>query len=465
MKILLIVPKEVITDGTEMFPSGAMLLIGTMVKNKGHEVKILHMTADNLTIEDLTYQVKEFAPEIVGITVNTYQVRSAKEISKAIKDVSKNIMIVMGGPHLSAMQMESTNVFPHSDVIVFGEGENTFLEIVEGRDFRDIRGINYIGGRNPARSPALDLDYIPLPDLDLVGPISKYTGVHFKKSSPSMFMMGSRGCPFRCVYCNTSVWGNKVRSRKPEHIIEEIKYLHKQHGIREIYFQDDTFNLNRSWAEEIFNLIIKNKLNKDIYYKTPFRANKKLVDLELLSLAKEANFWCLFYGVENGDQGMLDNMEKGLKIDEIKRAFDLTHKVGIKTVASFMIGNIGETKETVNKSIQLMKRIKPYYSGFGIAIPFPGTAFREELIKKNHLRDVSYDDYSSKICVIRTDELSSKEIENLNIKANLLATIYSPGKWISFIERVLKHPVQFSTYLIKRLLNSKNIISNLNRLS
>jgi radical SAM superfamily enzyme YgiQ (UPF0313 family) len=371
MKILLIVPKEVITDGTEMFPSGAMLLIGTMVKNKGHEVKISHMTADNLTIEDLTYQVKEFAPEIVGITVNTYQVRSAKEISKAIKDVSKNIMIVMGGPHLSALQMESTNVFPHSDVIVFGEGENTFLEIVEGRDLRDIRGISYIGGRNPARSPALDLDYIPLPDLDLVGPISKYTGVHFKKSSPSMFIMGSRGCPFRCVYCNTSVWGNKVRSRKPEHIIEEIKYLHKQHGIREIYFQDDTFNLNRSWAEEVFNLIIKNKLNKDIYYKTPFRANKKLVDLELLSLAKEANFWCLFYGVENGDQGMLDNMEKGLKIDEIKRAFDLTHKVGIKTVASFMIGNIGETKETVNKSIQLMKRIKPYYSGFGIAIPFP----------------------------------------------------------------------------------------------
>ena len=90
---------------------------------------------------------------------------------------------------------------------------------------------------------------------------------------------------------------------------------------------------------------------------------------------------------------------------------------------------------------------------------------REELIKRNHLRDVSYDDYSSKICVIRTDELSSKEIENLNIKANLLAIIYSPGKWMSFIERVLKHPLQFTAFLFKQLLNSKNIISKLNRLS
>lgn len=450
MKVLLVVPEENIPTRTEMYPSGALILIGTMLKNKGHKVKILHMTADGLTINDLTSKAKEFSPDIVGITCNTYQVRSVKEISKAIKGISRNIPVVIGGPHPSGIMMETFKDFPDVDIAVYGEGENTFMEIVEGYDLKTIQGICLPEGQNPPRTPAPHLDYLPLPDLDLVGPITKFTGSQYKVSEPSMHIMGSRGCPFQCTYCNTSVWGKKVRARRPELLVEEVKYLHEKYGIRDIYFQDDTFNLNRSWAEEIFSLIIKNGLNKGIFYKTPFRVNRKLVDMELLSMAKEANFWCLYYGVESGDQGMLDRMMKGISVEEVVRAFDLTHKAGIKTVASFMIGNLGETEETVKKSIRLMKRIKPYYAGFGIAIPFPGTALREELKSKGHLADVPYDKYSPKVCVIRTDDLTSEDLIRFSFKANVATTIYCAGNRKDFLRKVLKNPVGFITDRFKR---------------
>lgn len=452
MKVLLVVPEENIPAQAEMYPSGAMLLIGTMLKNKGHKVKVLHMTADKMTIDDISSTVKLFSPDIVGITTNTYQVRSAKEISKAVKNVSRSITVVIGGPHPSALTTKALDYFSDVDIVVCGEGENTFLEIVEGHDIKTIQGICHSGGQNLPRVAAPDLDYLPLPDLDLVGPISKFTGVAFKKSDPSMHIMGSRGCPFQCVYCNTSIWGKSVRMRKPELLVEEVKYLYKKYGIRDIYFQDDTFNLKRSWTEEVFSLIIKNNLNKDIFYKTPFRVNKNLVDTELLTMAKAANFWCIFYGVENGDQGMLDRMKKGETIEEIIRAFDLTNKVGIKTVASFMIGNSGETRETVKSSLRLMKRIKPYYCGFGIAIPFPGTVFREELIKSGHLLDVPYDVYSSKICTIRTDELTTKEIERLSVLTNFAATIYCPGNRNAFIKQIIKNPIKYVKGRVRQLL-------------
>jgi radical SAM superfamily enzyme YgiQ (UPF0313 family) len=395
MRILLINPSQL--HGEEIYPSGALILMGTMLKRAGHQVWIIHP-------DQLYYTLLIFRPDYVCLTINTYQIASAIRILKFVKSQDKEITTVVGGPHPSACEVGYKN----TDIVIQGEGENTLLEIVN----QGITSGKYHGKKD-------DLDNLPLPDLSLVQ-WWRYTGL----SRDSMYIMCSRGCPFKCTYCNKSVFGNTVRYRKPHKILEEVRHL-QNYGIREIFFQDDTFNLNRIWVEEIFKGIISEKTG--LRFKMPFRVDRKLIDLDLLKLAKRAGVTEIFYGVESGNQEMLNTMKKGTRIADIERAFRLTRKAGIKTTASFMIGNVGETQETVKDSINLMKKIKPTYASFGMAIPFPGTVFREELEKRGHLK---YECYSSKSCVVRSDTLDYCDIRKLHTKANLWAALFCPGtRW------------------------------------
>lgn len=451
--ILLINPLENKPGQYEMYPSGALVLIGTMLYNLGHNVKIIHMLADKVGSVKLKNIISTFKPDIAGITMNTFQTKSAKEISKIIKEVNKNILVVVGGPHPSALKLKIFEDFPYVDVVVVGEGEHTFLEIVEGKDLREIKGIGYNNKMNELRPLAKNLDYIPLPNLDLVDfNKNKFVGAEPVGAQPTMYIMASRGCPFHCTFCNKSVWGNTARFRKPELVIEEIKWLHEKYGVKEIFFQDDTFNLNRKWAEKMFSLIIENNLNKDIIYKTPFRANEELVDKELLQLAKKAGFWLIFYGVESGNQEMLNRMRKGLTIREIKRAFELAHSVGLKTIGSFIIGLPGENERTIEDTYNLWKELRPYVAGYSCAIPFPDTEFEKIVKEKKHLLVTNYDEYSLGVVVVRTDDLTKEDLEywhkeisnrinvaSINMK-RLMSLMLNPRNLLRKIVECVKSP-------------------------
>jgi len=414
--ILLVSPLENTGPNRNLsYPSGALILIGTMLYNKGYNVKIVHLATDTRDINEFKSIVSSFKPDIVGITVNTFQTKSAKDVSKAIKEIDKNIIVVVGGPHPSSLKHNIFKEFQYIDISVIGEGENTFIEIVEGKDLSEIKGICYNDKLNEPRKEEDNLDYIPLPNLDLID-INKFIGADPVGAYPSMYIMASRGCPYQCIFCNKSVWGRKIRFRKPELVINEIEWLHEKYGVREIFFLDDNFNLNRKWAETIMNMIIEKNLNKKIVYKTSFRVNEQLVDEDLLKLAKAAGFWLIFFGVESGSQKMLDNMKKGFTVNEVKRAFKLAHKVGLKTLGSFIIGLPGETYDTVKESIKLWKEIHPYVTGCSPAIPFPETEFAKIAASKGHLISTNYDEYTVNKFLVRTDELTVDEIRNLCIK-------------------------------------------------
>jgi anaerobic magnesium-protoporphyrin IX monomethyl ester cyclase len=417
MKILLVCPQGNIPNSIEGYPSGALLLLGSMLKAKGHKVSIVQMINDRVDILGIEERVREFKPDIVGITMNTYQTKSARQISQAVKKISRQIMVVTGGPHPSALKLNTFRDFPDIDVVVYGEGEETFNEIVDGKSLSEVNGICYGETINPPRHFIQDFDYIPLPNLDLIGGkegLKRYHGPYPRGPMPSMFIMASRGCFGKCKFCNTPIfWGSRVRTRKPEAIVNEIDWLHRNYGVREIYFQDDTFNANKKWAETVLNLIIERGLNREVSYRLCFRVNEPLITYELLKLAKRANVWMIFYGTENGNQEMLKSMGKNIKIAEIERAFRMTHEVGIKTITSFLIGNIGETKKTVYDSIALAKRLKPYVAGFSIAIPFPDTALRVEMKINGHLLEENYDLYGADQCVTRTIELTSQQMIKL----------------------------------------------------
>ena len=415
MKILLVCPQENMPQSVEVYPSGALLLLGSMLHERGHEVSVVQMITDRIDETGIERRVRDWKPDIVGITMNTFQTRSAREVSRAVKRVSRRILVVAGGPHPSALKLETLRIFPDIDVVVLGEGEETFMDIVEGVSLSTIPGICFDGTMTPPRPFVKTFDHVPLTNLDLVGGregIKRYRGAYPCLPVPSMFIMGSRGCFGRCKFCNTPVfWGPKVRTREPDAILKEIESLHRAYGIKDIFFTDDTSNANKPRLETILNLIIERGLNRDISYRCSLRVNEKLVTPELLRLAKRANVWEIFYGTESGNQAMLSSMGKNVSIGEIERAFRLTREAGIKCVTNFLIGNPGETWETMNDSLRLALRLKPWAVGFTIVIPFPRTALREELQEQGMLIEENYDMYTPERCLMRIAGLTHEDIQ------------------------------------------------------
>jgi radical SAM superfamily enzyme YgiQ (UPF0313 family) len=425
-KILLVNPSYNFPVKREMYPSGALLLLGTMAKQRGHEVKVVHMVADNLSTGQVVVLARNFMADVIGITVNTFQVAAVKNLLSKLRWWSVKSRIVIGGAHPTSIGMDEARIaFPEADDIICGEGEHKFMAILEGK---------------PAEEPQ-DLEYIVPPDLSLVN-LSKFTGAYPLGRTPAMFTMASRGCPNQCSFCNRSIFGNKVRYRSPENVLWELRHYAKS-GIKEVFIQDDTFNLNHAWYQEILQRIIAEGLNKKMLFRAPFRADEKLVDEKILKLAKEAGFWLLFYGVESGNQGMLNRMHKHLSLGEIERAVRLTKEAGIKVETSFIVGLPGETLRTINDTADFYEELSPFWSGCGVAIPFPSTEVSKEVHEQ--VKYIPYDEYRPGRVYFRTDELSSdviarnhSQLEQMMFMDKLLGMATHP----SILLRTIKEKVR-----------------------
>ena len=376
MRILLIQPESNWGKRIPETPSRALLILGTLAKQKGHEVKIVH--AD---LEEIDWNWK---PDIVGITVNTFQVKSARQVAGLARN--RGAKIIVGGPHACVWDGEA-------DKVVIGEGENAFLEFIGEQPF------------------IKTIDDIPIPDYSLVD-LDQFCGISPVGATPASAIMASRGCPYSCTYCNTPVfWGKKVRYRKPQYVVDEVELLHKQYGINEIFFQDDTFNLNHKWAFAIFNGIIERGLNKEMLFKLDFRVNEKLITKELLDLAYKAGVWNIFYGIESGSQMMLDRMKKGITVAEIKRAISMTHEAKIQSQCSFIMGLPGESMATLQETTELIKEINPTKYGWTHACPFPNTELDREVTARGHKKIIDYAEYGYGKVMVRTDVLDYNELE------------------------------------------------------
>lgn len=406
MRILLVSPKYNHPRGFEEYPSGALVSLGTIARRLGHEVRCLHLEMG----DDLMRELFAFAPDIVGITATTVQVKSAKEVAQQAKWwsewASRKVTVIAGGAHLSAVGREFFISCPGVDAICLGEGETAWTDILEGKPLGETTNIfTREGGSNGYMASNLD-EISNLPDLALFD-LGQFCGAIPLGPKPSFFIMGSRGCPFECIFCQNA-WGKKVRYRSPERVMTEIKYL-KAQGIKEIFFQDDNFNLNHDWAKEILSGIIACGLN-DIAYRLVFRCNEELVSSELLHLAREAGVWIIFYGVESLSQRMPDSMKKGLSVAEIERAVRLTKETGIRVQASFIIGLPGESRQTVRETVEALKKLSPDVYGYIPALPLPGTELRRLVKDQGHLVAEDYEDYMLGQIVLDTDDLSTDDI-------------------------------------------------------
>jgi radical SAM superfamily enzyme YgiQ (UPF0313 family) len=264
------------------------------------------------------------------------------------------------------------------DYVCRGEGEYTMLEILEGRDLSQIKGLTYRDKskriiNNEERLFIEDLDALPFPERKgfLVGDGYIDTGA----------VITSRGCPFRCAYCaSPKIWKRKVRYRSIGNVLDELEYMVKEHNVSLIRFQDDTFTLNKARSCAILEGMMSRRLNAQWVCDT--RVDR--LDKEMLSVMKKSGCARLKIGVESGSDQILKRIKKGITIEQIKRAVSLIKNEGISLTAYFMIGFPGETDEDVKKTIRLAEEINADYNSLSVVAPYYGTQIYHDLAASGH---------------------------------------------------------------------------------
>lgn len=375
MRIILLNPPFPHYASTQ--PPLGLAYLAAVSKMKGIEVKIIDADAEKLSLEEIVERVCDSKPDILGVTVTTPVFDISVKILREIKRIS-SIPVVVGGPHPSVLPEETlrTGVV---DVVCKGEGEETLIELFdyfEGKkSLREIPAIHFLDNgqffSTPPRPFIRDLDQLSFPDWNGF-PLDRYFSPA-RKMNFSLPIMTSRGCPARCYFCYKGVFGYQYRFRSPENVVMEIEYLKNRYNIQEFSIIDDSFSLLNKRAEEICRLIIDRGLNLPWSLTNGVRVSP--ISEKLLILMKKAGCYRVFFGAETGNPEILKSINKGITLDQIKKAVTLTKKVGIEVGLFFMIGNLGEDEKKINQTIRFALELDPDLVQFTIATPYPGTVF------------------------------------------------------------------------------------------
>lgn len=417
MKVALVAP---MWNTENPYPPLGLAYIGAVLERDGHIVKIFDLTLDrNRSLEDKSNEIVDFSPDIVGMSAMSHNYSNAIQVAQYVKTAT-GASIVFGGPHPTIIPEEVLrNEF--IDFVVIGEGEYTFQQICQNfstKKFQEIEGLCYKENGNiiiqPKNNFVEDLDKVPFPARHLLE-LDSYT-LSDDYGNSMATIISSRGCPYRCTYCYKGLFGKTYRQRSPQNIIGEIKCCMK-YGYKSFYFVDDLFTLNLKRVEELTDSIKKERLN--IRWQCLARVNN--ATLEMFKLMKEAGCYKVHFGIESGDQNILNNVKKGITLDQVRNAVKNCKDSGMRTKGYFMIGMPGDTKETMDNTLNFAKELKLDEVMISITTPFPGTELWETVDKSKikSLSDAFY--YSCDSDSVRIfynlSNVSDDEIKNIAKKA------------------------------------------------
>ncbi|MBI1979149.1 MAG: cobalamin B12-binding domain-containing protein, partial [Elusimicrobia bacterium] len=313
MKILLIFPPLVLEhryahnvgDSGGNLPPLGLLYMAAILEREGHEVQIVDSPVENLDLNQVIERVAQFNPQFVGIAALTSLAEKTQSLCKEIRKRFPGMKIFVGGPHptvLPEQVLEQTG----ADVVIREEGEVVIADVIKNFERYSEKKIVPAGKMK-------NLDDLPLPARHLID-LKKYTALpnNYKRTPHSIHVVASRGCPYPCTFCFDANSG--YRQRSVPHVIAELKHLKETYQAVEIAFWDDTFTVNRSWVMEFCDAMIREQMN--LTWGCYSRLN--LVDEELLSKMKKAGCWTMFFGIESGNQELLDNIKKKMTVEQMK---------------------------------------------------------------------------------------------------------------------------------------------------
>lgn len=400
MKLLLIDPKPTLDVYSSSLvsapscPSLTLAMLAGTARAAGHEVDILDLRLEADPAGALDRTLDRLQPEVVGLGAYTMTFSAVRRIAAAVRQKLPDVLLLTGGVHPNVMP-DQTLAETAFDAVVLGEGELTLTEILAGRPLAEVAGLVYREGesyrRTEPRELIKSLDELCDPAYDLFT-LNRYaTEQSLWKSRRIAMSESSRGCPFRCSFCvSRSVFGNRWRAKSPDRVIDEIQRL-LGWGFQEIHFQDDGFTTDLPRAKEICRKIIDlpQKLLWELY--NGIRIDR--VDEEFLALAKRAGCYRIRFGVESGDQQVLDGVGKGLKLAQIKEVFALVRRQGIETIALFILGLPDDTAESMARTASFACELKSDFMRAAILVPYPGSPIFEQWDAEGRILSHDWDDY------------------------------------------------------------------------
>jgi radical SAM superfamily enzyme YgiQ (UPF0313 family) len=406
MKVAIIAPPYPLAEAPAP-PLGASY-VAAAFEAAGAEVVIFDYNVSQYTPDKLRKMLSSYKPDVVGATSVTMNFKMAAEIVTTAKKHDPSIITMMGGPHVSFDAAGALQNYPEIDMIVIGEGEETIKalmavemeadrwEKVEGIAFRRDDGIVF----TKPRKLIADLDTLPLPARHLL-PLSRYQALGFPIS-----IITSRGCPYPCIFCQgRRMVGKKVRYRSPALVADEIEHI-LFYGMTRINVADDLFTANKERARKVCEEIQRRKLK----FAWSAFARVNTVDREILEIMRDTGCDSVSFGIESGNQEMLDRIQKKITLDEARRAVKICKEVGILAHASFMVGLPGESPQSLHDTQKFADSLDIHY-GYHFLAPFPGTTVREKVDEYDiDILTDDWDQYDANRAIVKTSKLSPEEI-------------------------------------------------------
>ncbi len=370
------------------YPPLGLLYVATYLKERAGfevDVRILDCVAGKIDYPHLESEIRKFDPTLVGVSTSIATLIDSILTVRLAKKINKDIVTVVGGLHTESYPNETLRE-PAVDFIIRGEGEDSFLKLVnsirgekipysiDGIGFKD-NGNIYI---NETRAYISDLDGLPLVNRSFVDKSLYQCSIGQQDYTTTL--ISSRGCPYECIFCSSP---KKVyRQRSKENIIAEIKEIVGM-GIREVFFVDDLFNISAEKVSDFARSLIKERL--DIRWS--FRGRINNVDRTMLEIAKKSGCQRIHYGIETSSNHLLSFLNKAISINDIERTIKLTREKGITTIGNFMIGMPGETKEEMRNTFKFARTLGLDYVEIGILTPYPDTKLYKDCLSKGIIKE------------------------------------------------------------------------------
>ncbi len=378
-------------------PLGLMSLAAYLRTNYRYESRILDLRLDGNGRFDLESAIRDYAPDVIGISALTHESDAVPRIAGCAKRVNAKVPVLLGGPHATAYPEKAVQI-PGIDYLVVGEGEIAAGRLIErllsGGDASDVKGIVYRRGDrviSTGRGEFIeDLNDLPMPAYDLIDieAYGRYDRMSRTGGGTYMSLFSSRGCPYRCAYCH-NIFGKAFRSRSAEKLFEEIRHLHDMYGIRDFEILDDVFNLDRKRLVDFCDLIIGSGMKVSFAFPNGLRGD--ILDEQQLIKLRQAGAVFIGFAVETGSPRLQELIKKNIRLDKIKRNIEIAHSLRIHPHGFFMIGFPGETLEEMKMTVDFMISSRLHTCSFFVVMPFEGTELGEI---SRHMGEIPVHDFS-----------------------------------------------------------------------
>lgn len=394
------------------------------VRQHGFDIELWDYNVEDFSEESFIQRLKKSNPGLVGLAAMTPSIKTAHTLAELIKVHSPRTIVVAGGPHVDALPMESMEEFPSFDIIIYGEAEETFVELcqrVKAKESLDgcLGIVHRADGKiikEPMRPLIKDLDKLPYAARDIVD-FENYRKAHVERGLSRRFMnimefMTSRGCPAKCIFCASGA--NKpptVRWRSLDHVLGEIDECVRTYGTNYVNLIDDTFTLNKKFVHGFCEAMQKRNLEWGCLTRVD------CVTKDMLHAMVDSGCIRVSFGVETGSPRIMAMNGKAVTIDKVRQTFKWAHETGLRIIdGTFMIGSHpDENLDDIEETIKLIKEVKPTFFSVSIVTPIPGTAVYNMMKQEGLILADNWEKfvYIGETPSWRTRHFSSEELVNL----------------------------------------------------